>query len=220
MKVAILGATGFVGAPILAEALRYPDLTVTAIVRDIGKLPRADRVEAVSCDIHDGDALVRAIQGHDAVIHAYHPGRAAATSADVYERSVAGHEAIIAAIRQSGVPRLLCVGGAASLKTAEGKEFIESSRWNPEFDPYKPAILGTRALYYLLKEEKDFDWVFLAPSEWLQPGERTGIFRYGKDDLLIDAGGKSSISLEDYGLAMVEELRHPRHHRERFTIGY
>jgi len=220
MKVAILGATGFVGAPILAEASRYPDLAVTAIARDISKLPQDAGIEAVSCDIYDGDALARVLQRHDVVIHAYHPGRAVATSDDVYEQSVAGHKVIIAAVRQAGLPRLLCVGGAASLKAAEGKEFIDSSRWNPEFDPYKPAILGTRALYYLLKDEKDFDWVFLAPSEWLRPGERTGVFRYGKDELLIDAEGKSSISLEDYALAMIEELRHPRHHRERFTVGY
>lgn len=220
MKVAILGATGFVGGPILAEALRYPELQITAIVRDVAKLPRHDQVTAVSCDIHDTGALANAVKGHDALIHAYHPGRSMAQDGDVYAESVKGHEAIIAGARQSGVPRLLCVGGAASLQTDEGKEFIDSSRWNPEFDPYKPAILGTRALYYLLKDEKDFDWVFLAPSEWLRPGERTGIFRYGKNDLLIDAEDRSSISLEDYALAMIEELRNPRHHRERFTVGY
>lgn len=134
--------------------------------------------------------------------------------------SVEGHQAILAAVRKAAVPRLLCVGGAASLKTPEGKELIESSRWNPEFDPFKPAILGTRALYYLLRDEKEMDWVFLAPSEWLRPGERTGTFRTGQDDLLIDAEGKSAISLEDYALAMIDELVAPKHHRQRFTVGY
>jgi len=220
MKVAIIGATGFVGEPILKEAISRPGLQVTAIVRNLDKLPDNPQLTGVSCDIHDQDALAAALAGHDAVIHAYHPGRAFTQDSAVYEMSVAGHEAVLAAVRRAGVQRLLCVGGAASLKTDDGKEFIESTRWNREFDPYKPAILGTRALYYLLKDEQDLDWVFLAPSEWLRPGERTGKFRYGKDDLLIDAEGVSAISLEDYALAMIDELLKPQHHRERFTVGY
>lgn len=220
MKVAILGATGFVGRPILDEALSHPDLRVTAIVRSIGKLPEHERLEAKSVDIHDSAGLAAAMSGHDAVIHAYHPGRDMTQSPDVYEKSVSGHEAIIAAVRQSGVERLLCVGGAASLLTEDGSELIDSPRWNSEFDSFKPAILGTRALYYLLKEEQELDWVFLAPSEWLRPGERTGRFRVGQNHLLIDETGTSAISLEDYAVAMVQELVEPRHHRERFTVGY
>lgn len=220
MKIALLGATGFVGAPILSEALLYPELAITAIARDTGKLPASDAITPVSCDIRDVAALAHALRGHDAVIHAFHPGRSIAPDGDIYGETVKGHEAIIGAVKAAGVERLLCVGGAASLRTDEGKEFIDSSRWNPEFDPYKPAILGTRALYYLLKDETDLDWVFLAPSEWLRPGSRTGEFRYGHNDLLVDAQGRSAISLEDYAMAMIEELRHPRHHRERFTIGY
>ncbi len=220
MKVAIIGATGFVGAPILAEALTRPGLEITAIVRDVAKLPEHPQLIGRSCDVRDKDALAAAIAGHDAVIHAFHPGRDSAGSSDVYEQSVAGHEAIIAAVRASGVPRLLCVGGAASLKTPEGKEYIDSTHWDPAFDPYKPAILGTRALYYLIRDETAIDWVFVAPSAWLRPGERTGNFRYGHNDMLFDADGISAISLEDYAVAMIDELVTPRHHRERFTVGY
>ncbi|MDB5717876.1 MAG: putative NADH-flavin reductase [Sphingomonas bacterium] len=220
VKVVLIGATGFVGRPILDEALAHDDVQVTAIVRNIASLPAHPRLTPVACDIHNTDALAKAIEGHDAVIHAYHPGRDHVADPAVYEMSIAGHEAVIAAVRQSGVKRLLCVGGAASLNTPEGKEYIESSHWDPAFDPYKPAIVGTRALYYLLKPERDLDWVFVAPSAWLRPGERTGAFRYGKDDMLFDAEGNSRISNEDYALAMIEELRHPRHHRERFTVGY
>jgi uncharacterized protein len=159
------------------------------------------------------------LRGYDAVIHAFHPGRAA-NMADVYDQSVSGHEAIIAATRAAGVPRLVCVGGAASLMTPEGKEYLDSSHWDKEFDPYRNAILGTRALYYLLKPVTDLDWVFIAPSAWLRPGERTGVFRTGKDDMLFAPDGTSSISNEDYALALIDEVISPRHHRERFTVGY
>jgi uncharacterized protein len=218
VKVALVGASGFVGAPILTEALLRGHV-VTALVRKPEALVRHANLQAVQVDVHAVDALAAALRGHDVVIHAFHPGRAAAL-ADVYEQSVAGHGSIIAATRRSGVKRLLCVGGAASLQTAQGVEYIDSTLWNKEFDPYKPAILGTRSLYYLLKEVTDLDWVFLAPSELLRPGLRTGKYRIGKDELLIDAEGKSHISLEDYAVAMVDELETPRHHRVRFTVGY
>ena len=220
MKVALIGATGFVGGPVLDEALRYDDLTVTAIARTPGKLTAHARLTEVAGDINDTAALAAALAGHDAVIHAFHPGRDFVADPAVYEMSVAGHAAVIRAVKQSGVVRLLCVGGAASLKTPEGKEYIDSSHWDPAFDPYKPAILGTRALYYQLQQEPELDWVFVAPSAWLRPGERTTKFRYGKDDMLFQPNGDSRISLEDYAVAMIEELRHPRHHRERFTVGY
>lgn len=219
MKIAIIGASGFVGAPIAAEALARGH-EVTAIVRDISKLPPHPRLHGFAANATDEEALAEALAGHDVVIHAFHPGKSVPMD-EIYELFVQGHEAIIAAAKRSGVPRLLCVGGAASLKTDEGVEYLESSMWNPEFTPYKPAILGTRALYYLLKEESGgLDWVFLAPSVMLRPGERTGAYRTGGDHVLVDAGGQSQISLEDYAMAMIDEAETPRHHRERFTVGY
>jgi uncharacterized protein len=219
MKIAILGATGFAGGPILTESLTRPELLVTAIGRNPDAVAPHERLTVSKGDVFDAAGLAAALRGHDAVIHAFHPGRTA-SMADVYDQSVAGHEAIIAATRAAGVPRLVCVGGAASLMTPEGREYLDSSHWDKEFDPYRNAILGTRALYYLLKPVKDLDWVFLAPSAWLRPGERTGIFRTGKDDMLFAADGTSSISNEDYALALIDEVITPRHHRERFTVGY
>lgn len=219
MKIAMLGATGFAGGFVLSEALTRPELTVTVILRNPGAVTTHERLTSVKGDVFDTAALTEALRGHDAVIHAFHPGRAA-DMADVYDQSVAGHEAIIAATKTAGVPRLVCVGGAASLLTPEGKEYLDSTHWDKEFDPYRNAILGTRALYYLLKPESDLDWVFLAPSAWLRPGERTGIFRTGKDDMLFAPDGTSSISNQDYALALIDEVITPRHHRERFTVGY
>jgi putative NADH-flavin reductase len=217
MRIAIIGATGFAGRYILAEMLSRGDVDATAIGRSVGKLPNHPRLNSVSCDVHDKRALAATLPGHSAIIHAFQPQR---DSPDVYEQAVSGHRAIITAAKEAGITRLLAVGGAASLKTPQGVEYVESSLWDKSFDPYKPAILATRALYYLLKDEPVLDWVFLSPSVMLRPGERTGKFRYGHDDLLFDANGDSRISLEDYSLAMVEEALHPRHHRERFTVGY
>jgi uncharacterized protein len=219
MRIAILGSTGFAGAFILSEALDRPELCVTAIVRTPEAVAAHERLTVVKGDVFDTVGLTEALRGHDAVVHAFHPGRGV-EMADVYDQCVAGHESIIAATRAAGISRLVCVGGAASLMTPEGKEYLDSSHWDKEFDPYRNAILGTRALYYLLKPVTDLDWVFIAPSAWLRPGERTGVFRTGKDDMLFAADGTSRISNEDYALALIDEVIAPKHHRQRFTLGY
>ena len=218
MKIALIGASGFVGAQILDEALSR-GYEVTAIVRKPEALPGRPKLTAVKVDVADVDALARTLAGHDAVVSAFSPGRGI-PGEEIYDRHVAGHKAVIAAVKQSGVKRYLAVGGAASLKTDEGVELLDSPRFPKEYEPFKGGIRGTRAQYYMLKEEPDLDWVFLAPSAMLRPGERTGRFRLGKDHLLVDSSGVSQISLEDYAMAMVDEIERPAHHRERFTVGY
>lgn len=217
MKIALIGATGFVGAKIRDEALARGH-TVTAIVRKPEALPAHPNLTPKPVDVSDTAALAQALAGHDAVVSAYSPGRAMPIET-VYEAFIAAHRSIIAAAKRSGVVRYLAVGGAASLKTSQGVEFIDS----PEaagFAPFRPALMGTREQYYLLKDEPALDWVFLAPSVMLAPGERTGRYRTGKDHILYAEPGKSSISLEDYAVAMIDEIEHPKHHRERFTVGY
>ncbi len=169
--------------------------------------------------MHDIGALAGALAGHEAVISAFNPGRQTAGE-EVYDQHVAGHRAIIDAVKRSGVTRYLAVGGAASLKTAEGIEFLDSPEFPKEYEPFRGGIRGTRAQYYMLKEEPELDWVFLAPSVFLTPGERTGRYRTGKDQVLYGEDGQSRISLEDYAVAMLDELERPAHHRERFTVGY
>lgn len=218
MKVALIGATGFVGTPILAELLQRGH-RVTALVRHPETLRAHPHLTAERMDVLDRDALARALAGHDAVISAFNPGRGS-TDPDIFEKHVAGHKAILAATHESGVQRLLAVGGAASLKTAAGVEYLDSEEFPPEFAPFRDGIRGTRELYYLLKKEPHLDWVFLSPSVRLIPGTRTGKYRMGTDHVLYDANGASTISLEDYAMAMVDELEQPQHHRERFTVGY
>jgi len=219
MKVALIGATGFVGAKVLEEALSRGH-EVTAIVRKPEAVPDRPRVRAVKADVHDVDALAGVLKGHDVVISAFNPGRQTPGGDEVTEMHAAGHRAIIAAVKRSGVKRFLAVGGAASLKTKAGIEFLDSEEFPKEYEPFKGGIRGTRALYYMLKDDADLDWVFQAPSVFLLPGARTGKYRTGADHVLYDADGRSHISLEDYAVAMIDEMERPAHHRERFTVGY
>ena len=218
MKVALIGATGFVGSRILEELLQRVH-RVTALVRHPETLPSHANLTAKQVDVLKSDELGKALAGHDVVISAFNPGRQS-LDPDIFEKHVAGHKAIIAAVNKSGVKRFLAVGGAASLKTASGQEYLDSPEFPAEYAPYKGGIRGTRELYYLLKKEPHLDWVFLSPSVRLTPGVRTGKYRVGADHVLYDAHGVSAISLEDYAVAMVDELEQPQHHRERFTVGY
>jgi putative NADH-flavin reductase len=214
MKVALIGATGYVGSQLLSEALDRKH-QVTAIVRRTERLPVRPGLTAAQGDVNDTDALAGLLAGHDAVIAAYNPDRE--TPGDVYERMVAGAKSIIAATKQAGVKRLLVVGGAGSLEIAPGQQVIDQPDFPAE---WKPGAGGTRQFLYLLKEEPDLDWTFLSPAAILEPGERTGEFRLGGDQLLVDAEGQCRISVQDYAVAMIDELETPRHARRRFCVAY
>lgn len=219
MKIALIGASGFVGSKILAEALQRGH-QVTAIVRNPEKIDTSQKNLSVKkADVLQVDELAKILAGHDVIISSFNPARGVA-GAHVYDLHVAGHKAIIAASKKSGVKRFLGVGGAASLKTPEGIELIDSPQFPAAYEQFKPGIRGTRELYYLLKQEPSLDWVFIAPSIVIAPGERTGKFRIGKDQVLYNDKGESKISLEDYAVALVDELERPQHHNERMTIGY
>ena len=218
MKVALIGASGFVGSKILAEALQRGH-QVTAIVRNPEKIQPDKNLNTKKADVLNVDELSKLLAGHDVIVSAFNPARGVA-GAHVYDLHVQGHKAILAAAKKSGVKRFLGVGGAASLKTPEGIELIDSPQFPAAYEQFKPGIRGTRELYYLLKQEPALDWVFIAPSVVIAPGERTGKFRIGKDHVLYNDKGESKISLEDYAVALVDEMERPQHHNERITIGY
>lgn len=214
-NVTLIGASGFVGTAILNELLARGH-RVTAVVRNPGKIGiKSPSLTVVQADVTDTSALVAACKGRDAVISAYNPGW---TNPNIYEETLRNYPLILEAVRQSGVRRLLCVGGAGTLFCAPGLRVVDSGVI-PE------AIMGgVRSLgeFYLntLMNEKEIDWIFFSPAGTLEPGKRTGKFRLGKDDLIVDENGNSHISVEDYAVAMVDELEMPQHHHERFTIGY
>jgi hypothetical protein len=203
MKIALIGASGFIGSRILAEALQRGH-QVTAIVRNLEKLPQQPGLTPQRGDVFDQAGLAKLLAGHDVAISAVH-----------FLQSDAGK--LIGAVKQSGVKRYLVVGGAGSLQVAPGKDLIDTPQFPAE---YKEEASKGRDFLNLLRGESALDWTFLSPSALIQPGARTGKFRLGSDQLLVDADGKSSISAEDYAVALLDEVEKPQHSRRRFTVGY
>lgn len=212
MKIAIIGATGYVGSAVLKEAAARGH-EVTALVSRPDTVPHLDKVVAVKADVQAQDELAGKLEGHDAVISAF-SGHA---QPDILGYYLSGMKSIIAASKGAGVARLLVVGGAGGLEVAPGVQLIDT----PAFpEQWKATAEGARQALGLLREESSLDWTVLAPSAHLDPGKRTGAFRLGKDALLVDEAGQSHISLEDYAVAMIDELEHAAHSRSRFTVGY
>jgi hypothetical protein len=208
-----LGATGFVGSALLKEALDRGH-TVTAIVRYPEKLENRERLIAKAGDVYDTAVLATLLHGNEAVISAFNPGW---KDPNLYEDQVRGTASIISAVKKAGINRVLWVGGAGGLEVKPGVRVIDG----PDFpDWVRPGSLATIDALEQLRKEPELDWSFLAPSAQLPPGTRTGKFREGKDQLLVDANGQSRISVQDYAVAMIDELERPAHIRQRFTVGY
>jgi putative NADH-flavin reductase len=202
MKIALAGATGYVGSRVLAEALRRGH-AVTAIARDVSKLTPAAGLTLAQGDL-GAPGIVPLLAGHDAVV-------IAVKSASIEQRSV------VEMVKLAAVARLLVVGGAGSLEVAPGLDLVDSPQFPAQ---WKPEALAARNFLRLLREERTLDWTLLSPSALLEPGERTNRFRLGCDQLLRDAKGESRISVEDLAVALIDELETPRHSRLRFTAGY
>ena len=213
MKIAVIGATGFVGSAILQEALQRGH-EVTAIVRHLEKVKPHPKLRPHKADVQKGDEVTLAVAGHDAVISAFNPGW---TNPSMYDLQVKGTQAIIDGVKKAGVKRLLFVGGAGSLEVKPGVQSVDL----PEFPAeYKQGTLATREALNMLRNETGLEWSFLSPSADVFPGQRTGKFRLGADQLLKNAQGESRISVEDYAIAMIDEVERPKHIRRRFTVGY
>ena len=213
MKVALLGATGFVGSALLKEALDRGHI-VTAIVRHPEKLEKREGLTAKAGDVYGTTSLATLIQGDDAIISAFNPGW---KDPNLYDDQVRGTASIIAAIKNAGIKRVLWVGGAGGLEVKPGVRVID----NPDMPIWvRPGSLATINALDQLQKEPELEWSYLSPSEEMKPGQRTGKFRMGNDQLLVDATGKSEISVQDYAVAMIDELERPAHARRRFTVGY
>ena len=213
--VVLIGASGFVGTAILNELLNRGH-KVTAIVRDPAKVTASNpNLKVVQADVTDADVLIETCKGKDAVISAYNPGW---KNPNIYEETLKNYPLIVDSVKKAGVERLLIVGGAGTLFYAPGKMVMDAD------DVPAKLLPGIKSLgeFYLntLRKENDIDWIFLSPAANMTPGKRTGKFRFGKDDLVVDANGDSNISVEDYAVAMVDELEQKKYHKERFTIGY
>jgi putative NADH-flavin reductase len=202
MKIALIGATGNAGSRILAELSRRGH-AVTAIARHPEKVPALTGVASLKADANDVAGLAAVLKGHDVVISSVH-----FTASDPRK--------LIEAVRASGAGRYLVVGGAGSLEVAPGVKLVDT----PEFPAiYKAEAAAGGVFLDLLRKETKLDWTFLSPSALFVAGERTGKFRIGGDQLLSNEKG-SSISFEDYAVALADEIEKPAHSHKRFTVGY
>jgi putative NADH-flavin reductase len=203
MKIAVIGASGNAGSRITAE-LAHRGHSVTAIARHPEKIAARANVTPTGGDVMDQAGLARLLAGHDAAISSVH-----FLASDPVR--------LIAAAKESKVGRYLVVGGAGSLEVAPGVRLVTT----PGFPvAYKAEAEAGGAFLDLLRAEKELNWTFLSPSALFVAGERTGKFRLGIDQLLTAADGKSSISFEDFAVALADEIERPAHVRQRFTVGY
>jgi hypothetical protein len=161
-------------------------------------------------DLSDAGKTASVIRGAEAVISAYAPPQGNT------DELVAVTRRLIEAVKQSGVPRLLMVGGAGGLEVAPGVTLSNSGHLPPEWMPI--ARSHEKALEEL--RASDIDWTYLAPAAYFDPGTRTGRFTLGRDQLITNDKGESRVSMEDYAIAMVDEIEKPQHRRQRFCVGY
>ena len=215
MKIALIGATGFVGTAVVAELLQRGH-HVTALVRNPAKLAPQANLTAKALDANSADAVAAAVKGHDAVISAFNPGW---DVPELYAQFMKGHEAIVAGVEQSGVKRLLVVGGAGSLFVAPGVQMVDTPEFASHVPPnIIPGAKAARDALTALRGNTALEWTFLSPPALLAPGERSGTYRVGGEQLLMAGEAPAGISVADLAVAIVDEIETPHHVRARFTV--
>ena len=217
MKIALIGATGFVGTAILKE-LTDRGHEVVAIARHPEKIAlEIPLVHPVAGDIMDPKTVAALVKGSDVVVNAFNAGRA---NPKIYDDPLAGSRAIQAGVRQSGVKRLIVIGGAGSLEIAPGVQLVDTPQFPAE---YKAAASASRDYLNEIRQEKELEWTFFSPAILMNhenSGIRRGHYRLGLDNPVFDGEGRSVLSVEDLAMVIVDELEQPKHIRKRFTAGY
>ncbi len=213
MKLAIIGANGHIGSRLVQEAL-YRGHEVTAIVRDPAKMQvHHAHLQVVQGDALHPESILKAAAGQDILISAYSAGFGAENDQSTF--STVAHT-LINIVRQAHVSRLLVVGGAGSLEVAPGLKLIDS----PMFPDTARSHARAQGDALDIFRASDIDWTYLSPAAMIQPNARTGQYRTGSDQLLVDAQGQSQISTEDYAVALIDEVERPQFNRQRFTVAY
>lgn len=214
MKIAIIGATGFLGSKLVKEA-KDRGLEVTAIARNPEKL--TEEVKKAAIDVNQVDELAEVLKGQDAVVSAFNAGW---KNPNLYQDFLKGSKSIQEAVKKAGVERLLVIGGAGSLYDAENNQLVDSPDFPAEI---KPGATAARDYLNELKEEKDLDWAFFSPAIEMHPGittGRTGKYRLGRDHPVFDENNVSKLSPEDVAVVLMDEVQKPKHHQQRFTAAY
>ena len=215
MKIAIIGATGFVGTALVNEFANRSH-QVTAIARN-PKAASAENVTATAADVYDTAALANVLKGHDVVVSAFNPGW---TNPNIYDDFIAGAKAIQLAVKDAGVNRFIVIGGAGSLFVGPDVQAVDT----PDFPKdYYPGASAARDYLNIIKEEKELDWAFFSPAFEMHQGittGRTGNYRLGLDNPIYNDEQRSILSVEDLAVVIADEAENPKHHQQRFTAAY
>jgi putative NADH-flavin reductase len=208
MRLVVYGAGGTIGRRITQEALRRGH-RVTAVGRDPANLePPSNGLAVLRGDVLEPAGVARSVAGHDAVVSAVGAGQG---PPDMVVRAA---HSLIDGLRRAGVRRLLVVGGAGSLEVAPGVQLVDAPDFPAAWRPIALAHGEALAVY----RAADLDWTYFSPAAIIEPGERTGRYRTGRDQLLTNGEGKSRISAEDFAVALLDEVERPQHLRERITV--
>jgi uncharacterized protein len=216
-KVVLFGASGMIGQRVLREALSRGH-EVTGVVRDTSKLTESDpKLTIAAGDVTDSASVAKFAAGADVVISATAAPRVAGGDPEAVLTAAA--HGLIEGLRSLGpdAPRLIVVGGAGSLEVAPGVRLLDAPGFPEE---YRAEALAGSAMLGIFRGVSDLEWSYLSPAIEIAPGERTGAFRLGGDEVLADAEGNSRISAEDYAIALVDEAETPKHVRRRFAVAY
>jgi len=216
MRVALIGATGFVGSAILKE-LADRNHSVKAFSRSIDTDSTHKHVINLKVDVNNINDLAKELNGADVVISAFNPGWSNPT---IYEDFLTGAKNIQEAVKIAGVKRLIVIGGAGSLKLDEVTKVIDSPSFPKEI---KPGAQAAADYLELLQAETQLDWEFFSPAIEMHQGTsgvRTGNYRLGLDNPVVGSDGRSVLSVEDLAVVIVDEVEKQNFTRRRFTAGY
>lgn len=214
-KVAVIGATGFVGKQVVNE-LSTRGYVVNAIARDSSKVEAKDNVAAISADVNNVEELAKVLEGNDAVINTFNAGW---TNPNLYNDFLNGSKNIEKAVEESGVKRFITVGGAGSL-FIDGNQLVDG----PDFPAdIKPGATAARDYLNEIKKNETLDWTFFSPAIEMHQGTagvRKGTYRTALENPVFDADGRSILSVEDVAVALVDELEQNNFVKQRFTAAY
>ena len=216
MKIALIGATGFVGTQVLKELISRGH-HVTAIARNTDKIEDNPLVIPRHGDVSSKEQVAELVTGSDAVVSAYNAGW---TNPDLYNEFLKVSQTIQAGVKAAGVKRLLVVGGAGSLEVAPGVQLIDTPQFPEE---YKAGAGAARDYLNILRNENELDWTFLSPAIEMHPGTsgvRKGTYRTALENPVFDDNKKSIISVEDLAVAIADEIEKPQFIKKRFTVAY
>ena len=215
-KIAVIGATGFVGTQVVKE-LANRGYFVNALARNTSKIEESENVKAVTADIYNTAELSEILKGNDAVINAFNPGW---TNPNIFEDFLKGAESIEKAVEESGVKRFITVGGAGSLYIAEGLQLIDTPEFPAEI---KPGAEAARQYLEIIKKNENLEWTFFSPAIEMHQGTagvRKGTYRTALENPVFDESGRSVLSVEGLAVALVDELENNQFVKQRFTAAY